>query len=63
VYYDVPTPTPTPAFSVASYDTNHNGIISKDEALKAVQDYFDSLITKGQVLEVVVAYFDSTPIQ
>jgi hypothetical protein len=46
-----------PAFSVASYDTNHNGIISKDEALKAVQDYFNLIITKAQVLEVVAAYF------
>jgi hypothetical protein len=47
---------------VASYDTNHNGIISKGEALKAVQDYFNGIITKGQVLQVVVAYFNATPI-
>jgi PKD repeat protein len=55
-------PTPAPAFSLVSYDTNGDGIISKDEALKAVRDYFDWLITKDQVLEVVVAYFNSTPI-
>jgi hypothetical protein len=45
-------------FSVASYDTNHDGIISKGEALKAVEDYFNLNITKAQVLEVVAAYFN-----
>jgi hypothetical protein len=47
----------TPAFSVWAYDTNHDGIISKGEALKAVEDYFNLIITKAQVLEVVAAYF------
>jgi hypothetical protein len=51
------TPTPTPFVSVESYDTNSDGIISKGEALKAVQDYFNLSITKAQTLEVVAAYF------
>jgi hypothetical protein len=47
----------TVAFSVGLYDTNHDGIISRDEALKAVNDYFNLIITKAQALEVVIAYF------
>ena len=39
------------------YDLDGNGLIEKEEALKAVSDYFAGLIEKGDVLEVVSFYF------
>jgi hypothetical protein len=39
------------------YDENTDGIIQKDEAIQAVQDYFDLKITRAQVMEVLLLYF------
>ena len=39
------------------YDLNRNGIIEKDEVMKAVSDYFAGLIEKAEVLEIVSRYF------
>ncbi|VVB86603.1 Cupredoxin-like domain protein [uncultured archaeon] len=42
---------------VAIYDTDHNGVIEKNEAVAAVVDYFAGNIMKAVAIEVVVAYF------
>ena len=39
------------------YDTDNDGVISKDEALTAISDYFDDKISKEDALEVIMAYF------
>ena len=39
------------------YDLDNNEIIDKDEAIKAVLDYFDGVITKDEAIEVVILYF------
>ena len=39
------------------YDANGNGQIDRDEAIKAVQDYFSNLISREDVLEVIRLYF------
>ena len=44
---------------VSRYDANENGQIEKDEAIRAVQDYFSDLITKAEVLTVIQLYFAS----
>ncbi len=44
-------------FSPWDYDTNRDGIISKQEALVAVVDFFAGQITKQQALEVIVLFF------
>ncbi len=44
---------------VSRYDANGNGQIEKDEAIRAVQDYFSDLITKAEVLTVIQLYFAS----
>jgi len=41
-----------------NYDTNHDGNISKQEALVAVVDFFGGHITKQQALEVIVLFFN-----
>ena len=40
-----------------TYDTDHNEIIDRREALDAVDDYLDGRITKDEVLGVIVLYF------
>jgi len=45
-------------FDPWDYDANDDDVISKAEALAAVNDYFDRNITKDQALEVVNLYFD-----
>ncbi len=45
------------AWSPWIYDTNHNLVISKQEALQAVVDFFAGLITKQQALQVIVLFF------
>ena len=42
---------------MADYDANGDGVISRDEAIKAVQDYFANKITRDQVLAVIQQYF------
>ena len=39
------------------YDLNRNGIIEKDEVLRAIADYFAGLIEKDAVLALVARYF------
>jgi len=39
------------------YDTNGDGVMSKDETLAAITDYQDGTITKNDVLAVVILYF------
>jgi hypothetical protein len=47
-----------PVFDPWAYDTNHDGVMSKAEAIIAVNKYFDGIITKDQALQVVNLYFD-----
>ena len=42
---------------MSAYDSDDSGDISKDEAVKAVQDYFEDTITRGEALEVLQLYF------
>jgi len=44
-------------FDPWDYDKDNNGNISKAEAIKAVQDYFNGLIAKMQTIQVVMLYF------
>ena len=39
------------------YDLNRNGVIDRDEIIKAIGDYFDGEITKGDVIELIRLYF------
>ena len=40
-----------------AYDLNRNGVIDRDEVIKAVGDYFDREITKDTVIELIRLYF------
>ena len=44
---------------VDRYDKDGNGVISRDEAIAAVIDYFDGVITKEEAITVIIAYFSS----
>ena len=39
-----------------TYDTDHDEVIDKGEAIKAINDYLDGLINKGEVLAVIRLY-------
>jgi len=39
------------------YDTDDDGVISKDEAITAISDYFEDKISKEDALEIIMAYF------
>ena len=39
-----------------TYDTDHDELIDKDEAIQAVHDYFDDLITRDEMIAVVRLY-------
>ena len=41
------------------YDADEDGLISRDEALAAVNDFFSGDITRDQALEVIALYFES----
>ena len=41
------------------YDKDGNGVISRDEAITAVIDYFNGVITKEEAIMVISAYFSS----
>ena len=41
------------------YDADENGLISREEALAAVNDFFSGNITREQALEVIALYFES----
>ena len=52
------TPTPTTLSpEVEAWDTNHDGIIQKSEAIIAVINYFSGGITKANAIAVVIAFF------
>ncbi len=42
-----------------SYDTDQDGVVSKQEALVAVVDFFAGQITRQQALEVIVLFFET----
>ena len=42
-----------------TYDADEDGLISLDEAMAAVSDYFDGIITLDEALEVIALYFES----
>ena len=44
---------------VGRYDRDGDGVISKDEAITAVIDYFNGIITKEEAITVIIAYFSS----
>ncbi len=39
------------------YDANGDSVISRDEVVQAIKDYFDDRITREEVIEVVKLYF------
>ena len=39
------------------YDQDDDGTIDREEALRAIRDYFNDIITKDQVLTVIMRYF------
>ena len=41
------------------YDDDHDGGISKDEAIAAVIDYFNGRITKEEAIAIIILYFSS----
>ncbi len=43
------------------YDIDQNGIVTKQEALNAVVDFFSGQITMQKVLQVIVLFFNSSP--
>ncbi len=43
----------------AKYDANEDGLISRDEALAALNDFFNGDITRDEALEVIALYFES----
>ena len=48
---------PTKRDLVSRYDANGDGQIDRDEAIRAVQDYFNNLISRDDVIEVIRLYF------
>ena len=46
----------------AKYDANEDGLISRDEAIAAVTDFFHGDLTRDQALEVITRYFESLAI-
>ena len=44
-------------FDPWDYDKDNNGNISKAEAIKSIQDYFNGLIAKAQTIQVIMLYF------
>ena len=43
----------------AMYDADEDGLISRDEALAALNDFFSGDITRDEALEVIALYFES----
>ena len=43
--------------AVGTYDQNADGTIDRDEALRAIRDYFSDVITKEEVFAVIMSYF------
>ena len=57
--WDNPSKAAPPLLLGLPYDDDHNGLISKDEAITAVMDYFAGDITKEQAIAVIILYFSS----
>ena len=54
--------TASPQLSLGiPYDDDHDGGISKDEAITAVVDYFAGRITKADAIGVIILYFSPNP--
>ena len=47
---------------VTDYDTDGNGVISRDEAIDAVADYFAGELTRDQVITVIQYYFSGASV-
>ena len=48
----------TPGVDLLSvYDRDNNGVIDRDEAIQAINDYFNDLISRDQAIEVINLYF------
>ncbi len=43
----------------AMYDTDEDGLISRDEVIAAVADFFNGDLTRDQALEIIALYFES----
>ena len=43
------------------YDSDKNEVITRNEVIAAIVDYFNNSITRDEVIEVVKLYFSSTP--
>ncbi len=43
----------------AMYDADEDGLISRDEAIAAVTDFFNGDLTRDQALEIIALYFES----
>ena len=39
------------------YDADHDEMISRDEVIQAIQDFFDGIITRDDVLEIINLFF------
>ena len=57
--WENPSTAAPPLLLGIPYDDDHNGLISKDEAITAVMDYFEGDITKEQAIAVIILYFSS----
>ncbi len=42
------------------YDTNNNGIISRDEVLTSVLDYFNTLLTHNEIINITNKYLNQS---
>ena len=52
--------TASPQLSLGiPYDDDHDGGISKEEAITAVIDYFAERITKAEAIAIIILYFSS----
>ena len=47
----------------AEFDSNHNNMIEKNEAIDAVTAYSNGGITRGQAIDIIILYFSGGPIQ
>ena len=50
------------ASPAASYDSNQSGYIERDEAYRAIRDYFDAGLSQEQVIDVLLHYWGNEPV-
>ncbi|VVB84550.1 Periplasmic copper-binding protein (NosD) [uncultured archaeon] len=53
----IPSPVETPVANVVSRYAGDDGIVQRNEAARAIMEYFTGIITKQEAIEVVMAYF------